>query len=293
MRKIARSVEEKVLRRWLEGNSQRHVASEFGVGLATVNRVIQDANKKMQDIEGLRQLNLALQKSGIIVVDAIRACSILQRLDELDIGVNEITEYMELSKKLAVKPELLQAAFKTQKLERETGKSFEEVSEEFEEKATKLKALEGKLQILRAESKNAEKQRQVAELCEQMKATGVEPGRLKEFINRKGSLEKQLRSLEEEIKQGKARLSILARMEKDLQRSVNDVQRIEHILRSRMTSFACPRCGGVTLREVRRSEVQLCLSWGQPLTIVCQRCLTPNQYDPRTLLLNLGLEVLS
>jgi len=281
------------LRRWLEGNSQRHVASEFGVGLATVNRVIQDANKKMQDIEGLRQLNLALQKSGIIVVDAIRACSILQRLDELDIGVNEITEYMELSKKLAVKPELLQAAFKTQKLERETGKSFEEVSEEFEEKATKLKALEGKLQILRAESKNAEKQRQVAELCEQMKATGVEPGRLKEFINRKGSLEKQLRSLEEEIKQGKARLSILARMEKDLQRSVNDVQRIEHILRSRMTSFACPRCGGVTLREVRRSEVQLCLSWGQPLTIVCQRCLTPNQYDPRTLLLNLGLEVLS
>ena len=72
MRKIPRSVEEKILRRWLEGYTQRQAAREFRVGLTTVNRVIDDARKRTPDLDELRGLNFMLRKVDSSVVDAIR-----------------------------------------------------------------------------------------------------------------------------------------------------------------------------------------------------------------------------
>lgn len=140
---------------------------------------------------------------------------------------------------------------------------------------------------------NIQEVQRLAEWRRSLKAIGIDPDGLESFIKRKGTLHKQLQEVEAELTQGKARLQILSKLERNLQRKIEDIQRIEHVLQSRRSSFMCPRCGGVTLHEVRRSEVQMCLSWGQPLTIVCQRCLALNQYDPRMLLVNLGLNILS
>ena len=147
--------------------------------------------------------------------------------------------------------------------------------------------------VLRDELKDARKQREISRLCEQLKAIGIKPSRLEEYIVHKGPLEKQISILEEELKQGKAQLKILAKIERDLQQRVDDIQRIERILQSRVSSFACPYCGWVTHREVRRFEAQMALSIRQPLTVVCQRCGTPNHYDPNIFLANLALMVLS
>lgn len=250
------------------------------------------------NLDSLRELNAILQKSAVAVADAIRACSVLPRLDELGIGINELAQYVGLSKKLAEEygidvAEFVEAAIRLSKLETETGKSREELLKEFEKKALQLKELEGKIRVLRDELKDARKQREISRLCEQLKAIGIKPSRLEEFIARKGSLEKQISMPEEELKQGKARLKVLAKMERDLQRRVDDIQRIGRILQSRVSSFACPHCGWATLREVRRFEVQMALSSRQLLTVACQRCGAPNKYDPQVLLFNLGLQVLS
>jgi predicted RNA-binding Zn-ribbon protein involved in translation (DUF1610 family) len=287
-----------IVQLWLQNVNYRQIAQQTKASLGTISAEIEKARKAEPDLNSLRELSATLKKSGVALADAIRACPILSRLDELGVGVSQLSQYMELSKKLAdehgVDPaELVKSAIRFSRIEAETGKSRRDLLKDYEEKTTQLKELDNKIQSLRNELKHAQKQREIAQLCEQMKTTGVEPGRLKEFIDRRGPLEKQLRSLEEEINQGKARLSILAKMEKDIRRRVDDIQRIEHIMRCRASSFACPNCGYVTVREVRRSEVQMSMSWGQPLTIVCQRCLASNQYDLGTLLLNLGLEVLS
>ncbi len=298
LRRIGDEVRRRVVRLWLAGLTYREIKGRLGRGLGTISTIVGEARKAEPDIDLLRELNMALRKSGVAVVDAIRACSILPRLDELGIGVNELAQYVELSKKLAeehlVDPaELVKSAIKLSRLEKETGKARQELLKEFEEKVALLKELDGKIQNLRKELKDARKRREISRLCEQLKAVGIKPSRLQEFIAHKGSLKKQISTLEEELEQGKARLKILTKTERDIQRRVDDIQRIERILHGRVSSFACPYCGWVTPHEVRRFEVQMALSNRQPLTVVCQRCRATNQYDPSAFLINLGLEVLS
>lgn len=297
-RKFREQDRSKIVQLWLQNMNYRQIAQQTKASLGTISAEIEKARKAEPDLDSLRELNVTLKKSGVALVDAIRACPILLRLDELGVGVNQLPQYVEFSKKLAgehgVDPaELVESAIRLSRIEAETGKSRNDVLKEFEEKAIQLKELDNRIQTLHNELKHAQKQREIAQLCEQMKATGVEPGRLKEFIDRRGPLEKQLRALQEEIKQGKVQLSILAKMEKDLQRRADDILRIEHILQSRMSSFACPHCGGVTWREIRRFEVSQCLATGQPIIVNCQRCGAPNTYNPHEALARLGFEVLS
>jgi predicted RNA-binding Zn-ribbon protein involved in translation (DUF1610 family) len=297
-RKFEEEGRSRIVRLWLQNMNYRQIAQQTQASLGTISAEIEKARKAEPNLDSLRELNATLKKSGVGLLDAIKACSILLQLDELGVGVNQLSQYVELSKKLAgehgVNPaELVESAIQLSRIEAETGKSRKDLLKEFEEKTTQLKELDNRVKTLRNELKQAQRQRDIAQLCEQMKATGLEPGRLKEFIHRRGPLERQLRSLEEEINQGKARLSILAKMEKDLQRRVEDIQRIELILQSRMSSFACPHCGGVTWREIRRFEVSQCLAMGQPIIVNCQRCGAPNTYNPYEVLARLGFEVLS
>lgn len=344
-------VKARALRLWVSGLTYRAVSQKTGVSLGAMNELVNEARKKTPEIDELRQLNLVLQKSNVPVTDAIRACSILPRLDELGIGINELAQYVELSKKLIAAQgvsaaELVQSALKLSELEKEIGKPYHEVVREFEDKQARVKELDLKVKELDSErvkiqaelsqakeklSKtleelkratgcqdrlqrlelikinalaefiedyemlgfNAQEVQRLAEWRRSLKALGIDPDELESFIKRKGTLKKQLQEVEAELTQGKARLQILSRLERDLQRKIEDIQRIEHILQSRMPSFACPRCGGVTWREIRRFEVSQCLAMGQPIIIPCQKCGAPNTYNPHEVLARLGFEVLS
>jgi len=297
-RKFKEQDRSKIVQLWLQNMNYREIAERTKASLGTISAEIEKTRKAEPDLDSLRELNVTLKKSDVALVDAIRACPILLQLDELGVGVNQLSQYVGLSKKLAGEhgvdtAELVESAIRLSRIEAETGKSRKNLLKEFEEKATQLKELDNKIQGLRNELKNAQKQREIAQLCEQMKATGVEPGRLKEFIDRRGPLEKQLRSLEEEINQGKARLSILAKMEKDLQRKTRDIERVCGLLQQRYGNFVCAYCGAATPHELRRFEAQTALTRGEPLRITCIRCGAPNAFDPYVILASLGLEVLS
>jgi len=122
---------------------------------------------------------------------------------------------------------------------------------------------------------------------------GIDPDRLESFIRERGPLEKQLRSIEEEISQGKARLKILTAMERDIQKRVGEIERVWGLLQQRYRNFGCSFCGAVTPYELRRFEAQTALARGEPLRITCIRCGTPNAFNPYVILASLGLEVLS
>jgi hypothetical protein len=140
---------------------------------------------------------------------------------------------------------------------------------------------------------NANVVRELAEWRKGLTTMEIDPDRLGEFIKKGGSLERQLQAVEERMKSGETRLKMLTRMEGDLRRSVDDVKRVDSLLQRRYQSFICAHCGAATPREVRRYEVQSAMTMGQPLYIACMRCGATNTYDPRTILMNLGLEVLS
>jgi len=346
LRKIPRSVEEKILRRWLEGNSQRQAASEFGVGPATVNRVIEDARKRTPDLDYLRQLNVALRKSGVAPVDTLRACPIFSRLDELGVGVDQLSAYIELSKKLAAEhgvdaAELVESAISLSKLEKETGKPYHEVVQEFDDKQARVQKLDLKVKELdsqrvkiqgemnQAQEKlsktlaelkhaigtkeqlqrlglektatlanfiedyellgfDAQEVQKLAEWRKSLVKIGIDPDRLEKFIEKRGSLEKQLRLLNGELSQGKARLKILATME----RETRDIQRIRNLMDMKK-AFACGYCGSQFFYELTRIQISQCLAMGQPIILKCQRCGAPNTYNPYEVLARLGFEVLS
>ena len=297
-RKFREQDRSKIVQLWLQNMSYREIAERTKASLGTISAEIEKARKAEPDIDSLRELNVTLKKSDMRLVDILRAYPILSRLGELGVGVNQLSQYVEFSKKLAgehgVDPaELVESAIRLSRIEAETGKSRNDVLKEFEEKATQLKELDNKVQTLRNELKNAQKQREISQLCEQLKAMGVEPGRLREFIDRRGPLEKQLRSIEGEINRGKARLSILTKMEKDLQRKARDIERVRGLLQQRYRNFVCAYCGAVTPHELRRFEVQIAMARGEPLRITCIRCGAPNSFNPHVILTSLGLQVLS
>ena len=336
----------RALRLWLSGLTYRAVTEETGVSLGAMNELVNEARKKAPDIDDLRQLNVTLQKSGVALADAIRACSVISQLHELGVGINELSEYVESSKKLATAQgvgaaELVESAIRLLKLEKETGKPYHEVVREFENKQARVNELDLKIKALsnervkiqgelsqaneklsktlqelkhaistkeRLQRLGLEKTATLAEFIEDyerlgfnvreiqklnewrksLAEAGINPDKLESFIRERGPLEKQLRSLEEELSQGKARLKILVTMEREAQ----DVQRIRNLMDMKKT-FACGYCGSQFFHELRRFQVNQCLASGQPIVLNCHRCGAPNTFNPYEVLAKLGFEVLS
>jgi len=336
----------RALRLWLSGLTYRLISEKTGVSLGTMNELVNEARKKAPDIDDLRQLNATLQKSGVALADAIRACSVISQLHELGVGINELSEYVESSKKLATvqgvgAAELVESAIRLSKLEKETGKPYHEVVREFENKQARVKELDLKVKELdgqrvkiqgelnQANEKlsktlqelkhaistkeqlqrlglektatlakfiedyeslgfSAQEVQKLAKWRKSLTETGISPDALESFIEKRGPLEKQLRLLEEELSQGKARLKILATMEREAQ----DMQRIHYLMNMRK-AFICGYCGSEFFHELRRFQVSQCLTLGQPIIVNCQRCGRPNTYNTHEVLARLGFEVLS
>jgi DNA-binding transcriptional MerR regulator len=156
LRKISRSVEEKILRRWLEGYTQRQAAREFRVGPATVNRVIDDARKRTPDLDELRGLNVTLRKGDSSVVDAVRGAKLLVMLNQRGVGLDRVHSYIGLSDRISSErgveaEKFIDAGMRLVGLEVKTGKNYEGVLENFEEKIKQIEGLEAKQKIVQEE----------------------------------------------------------------------------------------------------------------------------------------------
>ncbi|MGB9135320.1 MAG: sigma-70 region 4 domain-containing protein, partial [Candidatus Bathyarchaeia archaeon] len=97
MRRLPPQVEQEILKRALQGATYREIAREFGMSIATVSRVIEDARKKMPDVDSLRELSILLRKAGLTVFDATRACRLMESLTKWGISFEELSDYVRLN----------------------------------------------------------------------------------------------------------------------------------------------------------------------------------------------------
>ncbi|MEM2936273.1 MAG: hypothetical protein QW231_03755 [Candidatus Bathyarchaeia archaeon] len=140
---------------------------------------------------------------------------------------------------------------------------------------------------------SAQEVQRLAEWRKSLAEMGIDPDKLGEYIKEGDSFERRLKAMEEKMKSEEARLKMLTKMEGDLRRRVDDIKRVDSLLQQRYQSFVCAYCGAATPHEIRRFEIQSAMTMGQPLYVACVRCGATNTYDPRTILLGLGLEILS
>lgn len=167
MRRIPPDVEESILKRALEGDTYRPIAHDFGVTPSTVNRIVEDARKRMPDFDTLRGLSVTLKKYGLSVFDATRGCNLLDRLNKCGISSKELEEYVQLNERFlsekALGEDFMSYAMRLMQLEQAYGKSYQKIVEDCGEKQKEAIELEKRktdsetrLKSLNAETKRAE-----------------------------------------------------------------------------------------------------------------------------------------
>jgi transcriptional regulator with XRE-family HTH domain len=144
------------LKRGLEGATYREIAREFGVSVATVSRVFEDARKMMPDVDSLRELSILLRKAGLTVFDATRSCRLMESLNKWGISLEELGGYVRLNERFlserALDENFLFYAVKFMQLEQVSGRNYQEVVEDFEKKRKEAAEAEERKLALESES---------------------------------------------------------------------------------------------------------------------------------------------
>ena len=101
MRKISREVENKIFKLWLEGYTYREIIPKCGgCSLATISKVINIVRKRAPDIDELRHLNVALKKGDRSVYDAVRGGILLDKVNQLGVGLDDLEDYVKTAKRI-------------------------------------------------------------------------------------------------------------------------------------------------------------------------------------------------
>lgn len=151
LRKISTEVENQIFRLWLGGYTYRKISLECGgVSLATISKVVDIARKRAPDIDELRQLNVALKKGDRSVYDAVRGGNLLDKVNQLGVGLEDLEDYIKTAERISSEKEVeaerfVDSTIRLIRLEAETGKAYLDVIKDFEEKLSETEKLEEKV----------------------------------------------------------------------------------------------------------------------------------------------------
>jgi len=146
-------VKAKALRLWLNGLTYRLINEKTGVSLGAMNELVNEARKKAPDIDDLRQLNIALQKSDASVLDAVRGAKLLDKINVLGVSLERLGGFVNIVDKISSEhnveaDKFIGLAIRLTELETKTGKTFHEIVREFEDKQARVKELDLKVKEL-------------------------------------------------------------------------------------------------------------------------------------------------
>lgn len=146
MRRLPLELEQEILRRAFQGETYRQISDELNVSLATVNRVFEDARKRMPDIDSARELSNMLRKTGLRVFDATRAGKLMESLNKWGISLQELEDYVRLNERLlsekALGEDALAYAVRLMQLEQSSGQTCQELVKSFEKMQIETAELE-------------------------------------------------------------------------------------------------------------------------------------------------------
>jgi hypothetical protein len=155
-RETPNAVKVEAFKLWLQGHSYREIRDKLGVSVGSINEIIANARAGAPDLDELRKLNTTLMREGSTVHDAVRGGLLMDRLGQLDVGLDKVSEYVEFSEKIASEKgagseALVDSALKLLDLERRTGKTYMEILAEYEERRSEVQRLDGERARLEGE----------------------------------------------------------------------------------------------------------------------------------------------
>lgn len=346
LRRLPVEVEKKISRLLLQGATFRQVARKFGVSLATIHRVAEDARKRAPEFDELRQISTLLKRNDANVFDAIRGANLLEYLNKFDVNLEELEHYLKLSERFfsdeVLGNKILEYAIRLLKLEEKGGKPYEEIVREAQTKSSEVAGLKAEKEVLEQEKKtlkqdvaklredrdtlNSEIKRGVAthkrlknigisklnayaQFTEEFELLGydvnevkefaklkeglieisIDPKKLKEYIEQKGSLNAELLNLT--TKKVSLRNEISG-MERDKERRLatnSALSRVHEILKTRIVYIPCKSCGrplplALESREHYAYRIENRLEVG----IWCRFCGFPNSFHPLEIASQIG-----
>lgn len=142
----------------------RQVSQESGISLVALNRIVEDARKRIPNLDELRKLSLTLKKCNSNVYDAKRASKLSEKLNEFGNGLDQLEKYVELTEKISSKTsfkaaDFVGSAIRLVQPEQKAGKVYQDLMKDFEKKLSKVLKLKAKKHACRIPRRGGSKAR--------------------------------------------------------------------------------------------------------------------------------------
>jgi len=152
LKPIPDSIKIEVLRRWLNGETYRPIGAELGLSTGVISEIIEEYRQKAPDIDGLRQLRLALGKAKARLPEALRGAQFLTKIDELQFDSKYLPGCLALIKQAGERaPELTSASARLIDLEQKAGKPYEQFLQQFNQQLAAETELQRRVKTLEDE----------------------------------------------------------------------------------------------------------------------------------------------
>jgi hypothetical protein len=136
-REIPKAVKGEAFKLWLQGHAYREIRDKLGVSVGAINEIVTHARAGAPDLDGLRELNTILRREGSTVHDTVRGGLLIDRLGQLKVGLDKVSEYVEFSEKIVLEKgtgseAFVDSALRLLSLTKETGKTYGEILVKYE-----------------------------------------------------------------------------------------------------------------------------------------------------------------
>jgi len=146
VRRITPEQRKRVIDLWLDGDSSRTINSKTGVSTGSVSNIIKEERKKSPDIDQLRKISILIKKSNSTIIDALRGANLLEKINELDITLDEVSTSLNLIEHYEDEAsDVLGYAQTLRQIEKTRGKTYKEIVNELTETTVEIDTL--KMQI--------------------------------------------------------------------------------------------------------------------------------------------------
>lgn len=130
----------------------REISLQTGRSVGAISSILQEARRRDPSLDELRSFRSFLKKSNLSPIEFVRQARILEKLDAIDISIQEFSEFLKILEGHGPSREpFMKAAEDLYELERKTRKPYKQVVREYEEKQKFLAEAERRIDELKPE----------------------------------------------------------------------------------------------------------------------------------------------
>lgn len=180
---------------WRKGQRREQIASTLGISAVSVFNIIRAESAAIPDLQELRELGLSLKNAGVSLEEAKEGADLLQRINELEIPLDILSEAVSFYENQAQSPDdLISLGKRIDELTKQYDRSPDEIITEAEKWGKRRESLKGT--IADEENRIRELQTQITcfeillALQARLTKHGITPEVMDNFITQNQELQK-------------------------------------------------------------------------------------------------------